>query len=139
MRLPGSGASCASPFERPSLPGRRTSLPAPPASPGAGFAIVRRTVPPADADRTPAGTVQPMHELAAWILFPLIALAICTGIGLLAERLARAPVPPAVLPALGFAAAIAVLGPLFATGVGGGIGCALLIGLAVARVVTGIG
>ena len=73
-----------------------------------------------------------MHELAAWILFPLIALAICTGIGLLATRLARFDPHPALVPALGFATAIAVLGPLFATGVGGSAGCILLVVLAIA-------
>src|SRR5690349_12319057 len=72
-----------------------------------------------------------MHELAAWILFPLIALAICTGIGLLAGRLARAELHPALLPALGYAAAIVVLGPLFQTGAGAVWGCALLAGCAV--------
>ena len=48
--------------------------------------------------------------LLAWLVFPLLALAICIGIGLLAERLARAELEPALLPALGFAAAIVVLG-----------------------------
>jgi len=54
-----------------------------------------------------------MTELAAWILFPLIALAICTGLGLLAARIGRADVPPSLIPPLGFATAIAVLGPLY--------------------------
>src|SRR4051794_38681764 len=67
-----------------------------------------------------------MHELAAWILFPLIALAILTGIGLLAERAARADVHPALLPGLGLAGAIVLLGPLFATGAGGVFGSVLL-------------
>lgn len=80
-----------------------------------------------------------MHELAAWILFPLIALAICTGIGLLAARLARVELPPAVVPALGFAAAIAVLGPLFATGVDGVVGCIVLVALAIAGLAAGRG
>jgi hypothetical protein len=71
-----------------------------------------------------------MHELAAWILFPLIALAILTGIGLLAERLARFEAHPALLPALGLAGAIAVLGPLFATGASGVVGCIALVALA---------
>lgn len=72
-----------------------------------------------------------MHELAAWILFPLIALAICCGVGLLATRLARADVRPAAIPALGFAAAIVVLGPLFATGAGEWPAAVLLVVLAV--------
>jgi len=49
-------------------------------------------------------------------VFPLAALAICTGVGLLAARLARADVHPAVVPGLGYAAAIALLEPFFATG-----------------------
>ena len=73
-----------------------------------------------------------MTELAAWILFPLIALVICTGIGLLGARLARAGVHPAVVPALGLAGAIVVLGPLFATGLGGIWGAVLLVLLALA-------
>jgi hypothetical protein len=78
-----------------------------------------------------------MTELAAWILFPLIALAICTGIGLLAERLARAELEPPLIPALGFAAAIVVLGPLFTTGLGGVSGAVLLALLASAGFVLG--
>src|SRR5262245_43553670 len=78
-----------------------------------------------------------MTELAAWILFPLIALAICTGIGLLAARVARADVAPPLIPALGFAAAIAVLGPLFTTGARGTWGAALLVVLALAGWVIG--
>src|SRR4051812_10162046 len=73
-----------------------------------------------------------MHELAAWILFPLIALAICTGVGLLAAQVARAQVRPAAVPGLGFATAIVVLGPLFATGAGEWPAAALLLVLAVA-------
>jgi hypothetical protein len=78
-----------------------------------------------------------MTELAAWILFPLIALAICTGLGLLAARLARADVPPSLIPPLGFAGAIAVLGPLFTTGAGGIWGAGLLAILALAGWIAG--
>src|SRR4051794_17406931 len=78
-----------------------------------------------------------MHELAAWILFPLIALAICAGIGLLAARIARFEVHPALVPALGFAAAIAVIGPLLQTGAPAWVACVLLVALAVAGVVAG--
>src|SRR3954451_25175269 len=78
-----------------------------------------------------------MHELAAWILFPLIALAICTGIGLLAARLARFEVHPALVPALGFAAAIAVIGPIFQTGIRAWPVCVSLIPLAIAGFIAG--
>jgi hypothetical protein len=82
--------------------------------------------------RALSGANGPMTELAAWILFPLIALTICTGIGLLAARVARFEAHPALVPALGFAAAIAVLGPLFQTGAPAIVGCVLLIVLAIA-------
>jgi hypothetical protein len=57
-----------------------------------------------------------MDEFLAWVVFPLAALAICTGIGLLAARVAHADVHGAVIPGLGFATAIALLEPYFATG-----------------------
>ena len=50
--------------------------------------------------------------------------------GLLATRVARAEVNPAAIPALGFAAGIAVLGPLFTSGAGGVWGAGLLALLA---------
>ena len=78
-----------------------------------------------------------MTELAAWILFPLIALAICTGLGLFAARLARADVAAPLIPALGFAGAIAVLGPLFTTGANATWGAALLVVLALAGWIAG--
>ena len=65
--------------------------------------------------------------LTAWLVFPVLALAICVGIGLLAERAAGAEVPPALLPALGYATAIVVLGPLCAAGAGGGIAAVVLV------------
>src|SRR5438105_8235447 len=67
-----------------------------------------------------------MHELLAWIVFPLVALALCAGIGMLAERVAGVELHPALLPALGFATAIVRLGPLFATGAGAVPGLVLL-------------
>lgn len=82
--------------------------------------------------RALSGAYGPMTELAAWILFPLIALAICTGVGLLAQRLAGFDAHPALTPALGFATAIAALGPLFQTGAPAIVGCVLLIALAIA-------
>ena len=77
--------------------------------------------------------------LLAWLVFPAVALAICLGVGLLAERLARAELHPALLPALGFAAAIAVLGPVALTGAGAPILLAVLALLAMAGYVLGRG
>lgn len=73
-----------------------------------------------------------MDELVAWVVFPLVALAICTGIGLLAERLAGARLEGALLPALGFAVGIVALGPLFALGAGELAGLVLLAVMAAA-------
>ena len=73
-----------------------------------------------------------MDELLAWVAFPVVALAICAGIGALSARVVRAELDAALLPAVGFAAAIAVLGPLFATGVGALPALALLVALALA-------
>ena len=78
-----------------------------------------------------------MHALVAWVLFPLVALAVCTGVGLLVERIARADLHPAAIPPLGFATAIVLLGPLFATGAGGTAGSAVLLTAAAAGFVLG--
>jgi hypothetical protein len=71
-----------------------------------------------------------LTELAAWALFPLAALAVCTGVGLLAARIARAELEPAAIPPLGFAASIVLLGPLCATGAGEAPALALLLAAA---------
>jgi hypothetical protein len=71
-----------------------------------------------------------VDEVVAWLLFPLAAAGICTGIGLLAERLADVRLDSALIPALGYAAAIVVLGPLFALGAGELPGVLLLSALA---------
>ena len=42
----------------------------------------------------------------AWVLFPLLALAVCLGCGLLVERAAGWPLPGAVLPSAGLALVI---------------------------------
>ena len=73
----------------------------------------------------------------AWLVFPLLAVAICIGIGLLAERAARTELEPALLGPLGYAAATAVLGPFFVTGAGGTAGLVLLVALALAGLVLG--
>jgi hypothetical protein len=65
--------------------------------------------------------------LLAWLVFPLLALVICVGIGLLAERMARVELPVALLPALGFASAIVMLGPLCALGEGGAVATIVLV------------
>jgi hypothetical protein len=70
--------------------------------------------------------------ILAWLVFPLLALAVCLGTGLLAERATGLRLEPALLPALGFAAAIVVLAPLMATGAGGAVGCVVLAVLAIA-------
>jgi hypothetical protein len=75
--------------------------------------------------------------LLAWLVFPMLALAICAGIGLLAERAAGAELPPALLPALGYGTAIAVLGPVCATGAGGSVAAIVLVLLALAGLVLG--
>ncbi|MEA2426372.1 MAG: hypothetical protein QOH13_2782 [Thermoleophilaceae bacterium] len=69
----------------------------------------------------------PHVAVLAWLVFPLLALAICLGIGLLAERAAGVRLEPALLPATGFAAAVVVLAPLMATGAGGVAGCVVLV------------
>jgi hypothetical protein len=68
-----------------------------------------------------------MNEVMAWIVFPLIALAICMGIGLLSERIARVELEPSLVAPLGFSAAIVLLGPLFALGAGEVPGLILLV------------
>lgn len=72
-----------------------------------------------------------MNELVAWVVFPLVAVGICTGIGLLAERLAGVRLEGGLVPPLGYAAAIVVLAPLFALGAGEVPGLLLLSVLAV--------
>jgi hypothetical protein len=75
--------------------------------------------------------------LLAWLVFPLLAAVICIGIGLLAERAAGAALEPALLAPLGYAAAIAVLAPLAATGAGATPSVVLLVVLALAGYVAG--
>src|SRR3954452_435325 len=72
-----------------------------------------------------------MNELVASVVFPLVAVGICTGIGLLAERLAGVRLQGGLLPPLGYAAAIVVLGPGFALGAGELPGLLLVSALAV--------
>ncbi len=78
-----------------------------------------------------------MDQLLSWVVFPIAAVAICFGVGALAARLARVPLAPALVPALGFATSIAVLGIVFATGAGAVPALALLVVLAVAGLVAG--
>src|SRR3954447_26961455 len=109
MRCPGSGATGASPFERSFMAADGSgALPA-------RIAFIGRHV-----------------ALLAWLVFPLLAGAICVGVGLLAERLAGARLEPALLAPLRYAAAIAALAPLFATGAGAVPALVLLVVLAVA-------
>lgn len=67
-----------------------------------------------------------MEEILAWAVFPLVALAACTGVGLLAERLAGLRLAPALLPGLGLCGAVVAVAPLFGAGVGA-VPCAVLI------------
>jgi hypothetical protein len=77
-----------------------------------------------------------VDQLLSWVVFPLAAAAICFGTGALAARLARVALEPALLAAVGYAAAIAILGIVFATGVGAVPALIVLIALAVAGLVT---
>ena len=79
-----------------------------------------------------------MTEFAAWVLFPLASLALLTGVGLLVERVARLRLEPALVPALGFCAAIALVGPGYALHAGSEpalavVGAAAAAGLVLAR------
>ncbi|MEA2492451.1 MAG: hypothetical protein QOJ29_362 [Thermoleophilaceae bacterium] len=65
-------------------------------------------------------------------MFPLLSVGVCLGIGLLVERAAGTEWQPALLPPLGFAAAIAVAAPVFATGTGALPVLVLLVVLALA-------
>ncbi len=49
-----------------------------------------------------------MELVVAWILAPLVLAALCTGCGLLVDRLAGASLPGALVPATGFAAIVVV-------------------------------
>ena len=49
-----------------------------------------------------------MTFLAAWVAFPLLALALSTGAGLLVERIGGSPLPATLRPAVGFAALVCV-------------------------------
>ena len=49
-----------------------------------------------------------MELTIAWVLFPLVLLALCVGCGLALERLVAIPLPGALLPAIGFAVIVVV-------------------------------
>jgi hypothetical protein len=49
-----------------------------------------------------------MELTIAWVLFPLVLLALCVGCGLALERLVAIPLPGALLPATGFAVIVVV-------------------------------
>ncbi|MDX6674266.1 MAG: hypothetical protein QOH11_1684, partial [Solirubrobacteraceae bacterium] len=50
-----------------------------------------------------------MSMVVAWLLFPVILLAVCVGSGLLVERLGGFRLPGALVPSVGFATVV-VLG-----------------------------
>jgi hypothetical protein len=76
-----------------------------------------------------------MTELAAWVAFPLIALVLLTGVGLLVERVARLELEPALLAPLGFCAAIALVGPGYALEQGAELALGLVAAAAIAGLV----
>jgi hypothetical protein len=76
-----------------------------------------------------------MVSLAAWAGLPLLVVAVGTGIGLLAERLARAKLSSGVLAPLGVLAGICVLLPVYRLGGSAVIAAPLLIVLALAGLV----
>ena len=76
-----------------------------------------------------------MTEVAAWVVFPLLLFVLCTGCGLLAERAAGAQVGATLVPPLGLAAAIVLVGPGFALGLGTEVAVPLLLVAAAAGLV----
>jgi hypothetical protein len=72
-----------------------------------------------------------VDQLLSWAVFPIAAVAVCFGIGLLAARIARVELAPALTPAVGFAAAIALIGIVFQTGIGAVPVTILLVALSI--------
>ena len=78
-------------------------------------------------------------QLAAWVAFPLAAVLISSGLGLLVERSRRARAAQRrCCPALGFCAGVALVGPVYAAHAGaelalGVLAVAALAGYALAR------
>ena len=67
-----------------------------------------------------------MTTLLAWIWAPLLLYVLVLGLGLLADSLLRADLPPAVIPPLGLALAITIVTPGYRLGVGAPLAIALI-------------
>jgi hypothetical protein len=70
-------------------------------------------------------------SLASWFLFPLLAYALAAGLGLLAARIVRMPIPAGLVPALGFCLGVVITLPVYKLGVGAEVGAPLIAVLAV--------
>src|ERR671931_2349 len=73
-----------------------------------------------------------MTELVAWVLFPLVFFALATGVGLLAETLARFELPDALLAPVGACLCVPVVLLTLALGAAGSVIGVTLAALAVA-------
>ena len=73
-----------------------------------------------------------MVSLLSWVLFPLVGCLTAAGAGLLAGRLARAPLPPALLLPVGWCVGVTVMLPVYKLGGSVYIAAPLLVVLAVA-------
>lgn len=68
-----------------------------------------------------------MIELAAWVAFPLAALNLSCGLGLVVERVAGLELHPALLAPFGFCAGIVLVGPVYAAHQGAELALAVLL------------
>jgi hypothetical protein len=73
-----------------------------------------------------------IDDLGGWLLLPILAYLVFTGIGLLVERLARSPLPNGLLAPLGLCVAVVAVLPGYELGAGAWLAIAILAVLAVA-------
>ena len=78
-----------------------------------------------------------MEFATAYLFFPLIAIVLTFGVGLLVKWITRTKITPSLLPAIGVAASIALVSPLYALGLGAQTAFIFLAFVAIAGFITG--
>src|SRR4051794_2637053 len=80
-----------------------------------------------------------MSMAVAWLLFPLLVVALCVGSGLLVERIAAIDLPGALLPSVGLATIVVIAVLMTFRGATAGFATAAVVIVAVAGYVTSVG
>lgn len=73
-----------------------------------------------------------VESLLGWVWLPVLLYGLSLGTGLLVTRFARVELPPALIPPLGFSAALVIIMPGYRLGIGASLGVSLLVAAAAA-------